>query len=273
MSNGRLCSQIQTPIRSISKGGELKRTITIATAIALLVGAAAALAATANLYTTSFAFSKGAGSAKSPKPISYSLTYTAVNSDNTKAAAVLKEIDTKIYGLTVAKKGFPTCSAKQIETKPKFNGNCPKGSEIASGRVNSLLGDPSLTKVSRIACNPYLAIYNGGNNTQWYFFYTKTANDCAGLTTGSTAPYEGFVSRQGKYLVTKVPLPPDISTQVAGKHNFYGSLIKESLTYPKIVVKGKALTNSVGCLKGKRPYSVTFTSTDGTKTVSGSAKC
>jgi hypothetical protein len=272
MSIGRLCSQIQTTIRSSPKGGELKRVIMIATAIALLV-AGVAYAATANNYTTSFSFPKGAGTAKKPKPFSYKLTYTATNSDSTKAAAVLKEIDTKIYGLTVAKKGFPTCSDKQIETKPKYNGNCPKGSLIASGRVNSLLGDPTLAKSNRVPCNPYLAVYNGGNGKQWYFFYTKSTNDCNGLTTGSTAPYEGFVSQQGKYLYTRVPLPPDISTSVANQRNFYGSLTKESLTWPNITVKGKALTNSVACQGKKRPWSVTFTSTDGKKTVSGSAAC
>ena len=64
-----------------------------------------------------------------------------------------------------------------------------------------------------------------------------------------------------------------MSTKVAGVPNFYGSLIKEVLTFKK----GFGTVPSVGCKDGKRPYSVAFTA-DGpsgkqTKTVTGSSKC
>ena len=79
-----------------------------------------------------------------------------------------------------------------------------------------------------------------------------------------------------------MPLPPYISTTVAGHHGLYGSLIKEKITWKKLTTKVKGKTvgyqASVGCLHGKRPWSVAFTADQRigakeTKTVSGSAKC
>ena len=52
---------------------------------------------------------------------------------------------------------------------------------------------------------------------------------------------------------------------MANQPNFYGSLIKETLNWSKvsIKVKGKTVFNnvSVGCQNGKRPWSITYTST------------
>ena len=59
-------------------------------------------------------------------------------------------------------------------------------------------------------------------------------------------PYPGFVKQQGKNQVTDVPLPPFVSTKVAGVPNFYGSLIKEVLTFKK------AAFNSLGGLQGRQ---------------------
>ena len=71
--------------------------------------------------------------------------------------------------------------------------------------------------------------------------------------------------QQGKYQVTNIPLPADISTRVANQPNFYGSLIKETLNWSKVSVKvkGKTVFNnvSVGCQNGKRPWSITYTAT------------
>jgi hypothetical protein len=69
---------------------------------------------------------------------------------------------------------------------------------------------------------------------------------------------------------------------VANQPNFYGSLIHEVLNFAKLTtkVKGKTVgaTASVGCLKGKRPYTITFTATTNgsnriTQSVKGSAPC
>ena len=151
--------------------------------------------------------------------------------------------------------------------------------------MNSELGDPSLTLSSRIACNPNLDVFNAGKGKLWFFFTTDAIHVCAGgaLHTGDTRPYPGTVKLQGKYLVTDVPLPDYVSTKVAGRTNFYGSLVNEQLKWFKVTkkVKGKTVgaQSSVACLKGKRPWTITFTSTPDAgrtkhvSTVSGSSKC
>jgi len=148
--------------------------------------------------------------------------------------------------------------------------------------ANDPIGGPTLAAPGT-ACNPDLAIYNGGGGTEWYFFTTPNATACAGLTTGQTLPYPGKVSQSGKNLVINVPLPPDVSTKVANHANLYGSLIKETVITKALSIKvhGKTVysTESVACKGSSRPYSVAFTAVPSagakgvTQTVKGSAKC
>jgi hypothetical protein len=249
----------------------------------LAVGATAAYGATAaNDYSgTNLTFAKGAGSKKKPLGISWKQTLAAKNTDPSKAAAVLLNIKIKIYGLASNAKQFPKCSGSQMVIK-KSDSFCPKASKFATGTVNSLLGDPTLSKSNRAPCNPNLDVFNAGKSKLWFFFTTHSALQCGGLTTGTTAPYLGTVKQQGKFQVTNIPLPPDISTRVANQPGLWGSLIHETLNWRKVSVKknGKTVFNtvSVGCKKGKRPWSVTYTATTNghdrqTSTVSGSSKC
>jgi hypothetical protein len=257
----------------------LRRKITIAVAIAMLVGASAAYAALNN-YTASFSFAGKAGSKAKPVAVGYSERYAAASTVPGDRAAVLTKIVTKVYGLTNDGKDFPKCSLALISKSPKFDGNCPKGSLIASGRVQSKLGDHTLAGPGA-PCNPYLHVYNGGQNVQNFFFYTKTGTDCLGLKTGASAPWQGTIKTSGGYAVETVPLPPDISTN-AGNTGLYGSLINETLTYSNSKTKAHGKTvgynQSVGCKSGKRPWSISFTAINGagaseTKAVSGSSKC
>jgi hypothetical protein len=263
----------------------LRRKIIILTALCTLLGAGAtaAVAATAsNTYSgTNMTFSKGSGSKSKPVGIGFKQTLAAKNTNPALAAAVLIHIKTKIYGLVSNAKNFPTCSnTKMIQLKSdKF---CPKASKFATGLVNSLLGGTTLNASMTFPCNPNLDVFNAGKGKLWFFFTTHTANQCGTLKTGDTAPYPGTVSQQGKYQVTDIPLPADISTRVAHQPGLYASLIHETLNWAKVStkVKGKTVFNnqSVGCLKGKRPWTVTFTATTNgsdrqTSTVSGSSKC
>jgi len=253
----------------------------IITVLCMFAGAAVAYAAGVNNYSGSkVTFGHGSGSKKKPVAIGFREHLVANNSDSSKAAAVLTDIRLKIYGMVSKAKYFPKCSGSQIEAAKNDN-VCPKKSKVATGLVNALLGDPSLSMSNRIPCNPNLDVLNGGQGVLWFFFTTHSATQCAGLTTGATAPYKGTVKQQGKWQVTDVPLPPDVSTRVANQPNFYGSLIKENLTFfnLKTKVKGKTvgINSSIGCKKGKRPYTITFTATtNGTnrikQSVSGSAK-
>jgi hypothetical protein len=260
----------------------LRRKVVVITTLCLLIGAAAAYAAGDNVYTgTSMTFAKGVGTSKKPIGITFKQALQATNVDSSKAAAVLINIKTRIYGLKNDSKDFPSCTAAQITTR-KADAFCPKQSKAAAGLVNALIGDSTLSQSSRLHCNPNLDVFNGGGNKLVFFFTTHSATQCAGLTTGSTAPYVGTISYQGKYQVTNIPLPPDVSTKVAGHANLYGSLVHEQLSWFKYskTVKGKKVysLSSIGCLHGKRPWSVTFTATTNgsdrqTGTVTGSSKC
>jgi hypothetical protein len=259
----------------------LRRKILVLTALLTLVGASAAYAAFNNYTGSKLTFSKGVGSKAKPVGVSFKEVLNAANTDPSKAAAVLTDIKVKIYGLVSNAKNFPTCSATKM-VNLKSDSFCPKKSKFATGSVNSLLGDPTLSKSNRVPCNPGLDVFNAGKGKLWFFFTANSPTQCAGLHTGDTAPYPGTVKQQGKYQVTDVPLPPDVSTKVANHADFYGSLIHQTLNWLKVTtkVKGKTVANneSTGCLKGKRPYSITFTATTNgsnreVKTVKGAFKC
>ncbi len=265
----------------------MRRTVTIAVAITMLVTAAAAYAAL-NTYTASYAFSGRAGSPKAPASVGYKVNYTAANVTSGYRAAPLIKIVSKVYGLSNNGQDFPKCSIATIDRSPKFNGNCPRGSLVASGRVDSLLGGTNLSTSTAAGgsagspCRPYLDVYNGGKNVQYFFFFVKTGTDCAGLKTGASAPWTGTISQQGKYSVESIPLPPDISTKAGNLNGVFGSLITESVTYGNLTkrVRGKTVpyNASIGCLHGKRPTSTTFTATNGagtteSRTVNYTANC
>jgi hypothetical protein len=197
-------------------------------------------------------------------------------------AAPLYNIKVTIYGVKLDAGKLPVCTdAKILANKGKPTGNCPNGSRIGNGLVNSLLGSGTNPSTSAgFACNPHLNVFNGGPKTQVFYFYTAHANDCGSLTTGSTAPYDGHISYSGGNAIVNIPLPPDISTKVAGQPNFYGSLIRETLNFPQ-KVNGKGYMVGVGCKHGKRPWSIQYKAQDysttgggtETQTISGKAPC
>jgi hypothetical protein len=256
----------------------LRRIIITGTALVVLAGAGAAYAAFNSYAGSNLKISKGAGSKVRPVALSMVETLKASAPAGDRAAP-LTDIKVVIYGVRLDVGKLPTCSDAKIEQKKTSpTGNCPKGSLIATGRVHALLG-PATTPSAAAStpCNPYLNVFNGGPKTQVFYFYTKHLGDCGSLTTGATAPYDGHISYKGATAVIDVPLPPDISTKVAGQPGLYGSLIAETLTYAKKVA-GRVYMAGVGCKKGKRPWSITFTATDygggsETQTVRGSSKC
>jgi hypothetical protein len=252
--------------------------------IAVLVGASVAYAASLNSYTAVLKFSSSKpGTAAKPVPLSYTETLTAKNNTSGEEAAPLVNITTTIYGMKTNLKDFATCSYTKIYTGPKFNLNCPKGSEVATGQVGSFLTNTSLSTSVAAACNPGLTVYNGGGNKEWFFF-TASGVQCGSLHTGDTQPYPGYVKQSGKNLVIDVPLPSFVSTAVAGHQGLIGSLVKEVLNVKALSTKVKGKTvysqESVGCQGSKRPYSVSYTavaepggSPSSSSVVKGSAKC
>jgi hypothetical protein len=257
----------------------LRRIIIIGAALAALVGAAAAYAATHyNNYTGSkLAITKGA----TGKALGMVETLKARAPAGDRPAP-LKDVKVKIYGVKLDVGSLPVCTdAKIQQKKTNPNGGCPAGSVIGNGPTHALLG-PSASPSSSpsagvVACNPYLHIFNGGKRTQVFYYYTRSATDCHGLTTGATAPFDGHISYSGGNVIIDIPQPPDVSTAVAGLPHYYSSLISATYTFPK-TNHGKVYMAATGCKAGKRPWSITITNQnyDGssdTQTVKGSSAC
>jgi hypothetical protein len=232
----------------------LRRLLIIGTALAVLGAAAVAYAATNyNIYTGSnLKISKAKTGALS---LVQTLKASAPAGDR---AAPLQDIKYKIYGVKLDAGKLPVCTDAKIESnKTNPNGGCSPGSVIGNGPTTSLLGSGSDPSASGTSCKPQLHTFNGGPKTQVLYFYTTGPNDCGTLKTGDTAPYDAHISYAGGYAIIDVPQPPDISTNVAGLPNFYGSLISATYTFGKRV-NGKAYMTSVACKHGKRPWSITF---------------
>ena len=264
----------------------MRRIVLIATTVGVLVAAGAAYAVTQiNTYTATVKVtSKAAGTAKKPAPIGYTLDLGA-NGTNGNRTAILEEIDTKIYGLAVDQKDFPTCSLTAI-ANAKNDTICPKGALVASGYIHAEVGNPKDFTTAATPCDPALDLWNSGKGKMTFFFVDTPAHNCngLGLKTGSTGPYPATVKTHGKYLDLDTPIPAFIGRPLG----LAGSLQVEHLvfTHQSKKVKGKTVQSlaSVACLGKKRPYSVSFTAnlpdpatglggTTQTATVSHTAPC
>ncbi|HZE05046.1 MAG TPA: hypothetical protein VE127_07475 [Solirubrobacteraceae bacterium] len=263
----------------------MRRLVVIATALAVLVGAVSAYAATGglNAYTAKIKFSPNkAGKGKAPAAIAFTEHYKA-DGTNGNRTAPLTGIKTKVYGIHVNPKGFPTCSQSKIANAHSDAG-CPKGALVATGAITAILGpvaDPSTSDPNQIPCNPILHAWNGGGGKLVFFFVDKAPNHtCGPIQTGAVPPFVGTAKTVGKNLVQNTPIPSYVSFPITGVE---GSLTSETLHYLKLTrkVHGKtvAYASSVGCKKGKRPYSVTFTAESSpgaapqSGTASGTQKC
>lgn len=258
----------------------MRRIVIIGTAIAVLASAAAAAAAL-NTYTATLTFTKGVGTPSKPVPIGFKQHEVAAGTNGNRTATLL-DIKTKIYGQVADGKDFPTCSLTKIGAAKNDTG-CPKGALVATGAITSVVGSATDLKAPGTACNPLLHVWNGGQGKLVYFFVDKApAHQCLGgaLTTGQVGPYPATYKRVGKSLVTDLPIPKYVDFPSPG---LVGSLLTSDLNWLKATrkVHGKtvAANASIGCQKGKRPYSMTFKAQLGVggpievKTIPGTAPC
>jgi hypothetical protein len=264
----------------------MRRIVFAVTALAALAVATAAFAASGsfNSYTGSTLGFKPnkAGSVASPAPMSITDNYVA-NGTNGNRTAPLTDILTKLYGVVVDQKDFPTCSLAQLSAAKNDTG-CPKGSLIATGTVRASIGPQATPTVAAgVPCFVILHVYNSGKGKVTFFFRTDATHVCfnGAITTGTVGPYQGTFTKHGKWLWLDVPIPTYVSFPLGAGH-VTGSLEAEHLTYFKMTrkVHGKtvAFQASTGCLHGKRPFALTFTATNfngvpGNTTVNGAVKC
>jgi hypothetical protein len=259
----------------------LRRIVVIATALAVLAAAVSAYAAGSglNTYKAKLKFSPN----KAKATLGFTQRYTAGGTNGNRTAP-LTNIKTTIYGLKPSMKGIPTCTQAQIAAAKSDTG-CPKGAMLGKGEITAVLGpanDQSATAPGLAPCDPLLHAWNGGHGKIVYFFVDQGPNHlCAGgaVPTGFVGPFTGTVKTVGKTLVMNTPIPQSVSFPLAGVE---GSLTSETLTWLKVTggrgVKAKTPIQSVGCKKGKRPYSVAFTAQEpggapSTQTVTGTQKC
>lgn len=261
----------------------MRRLVVIVTALAVLVAAASAYAAGGfNTYSAKINFSPNkAGSGRAPAAIGFTEHYKALGTAGNRTAP-LTDIKTTLYGVVTNTKAFPTCSATKI-ANAHSDSSCPHKALIATGGITATLGptsDQSQAAPGQAPCNPVLHAWNGGGNKVVFFFVDPSPTTCAGLTTGAVPPFVGTVKTVGKTLVMDTPIPAYVSFPITG---IEGSLTSETLHFLKstTTVKGKSVAAiaSVGCKKGKRAYSVTFSAENGpggqvqSGTVSGTQKC
>lgn len=260
----------------------MRRIALIVTAVGLLVAAAAAYAAGTDSYKGSgLKFSsKAAGTAKRPAPVSFTQDIKVTPGTPGNRTEVLSLITTKVYGLKVDGKDFPTCSPAKISSA-QTDTVCPKGAAVATGYITAQLGDSSNFSSAGQACNPLLDVWNNGQGKLSFFFVDAGAHQCLGgaLHTGQVGAWAATYKTAGKYLVVSVPIPKTVTYPVGG---LAGSLESEHLVWKSATakVKGKKVTSiaSVACQGKKRPFSMTFTAgypNQPTKatTVSGTAAC
>lgn len=255
----------------------MRRIVIIGSALAVLGGGAAAFAAgNFNNYTATQTFSpKSAGTAAKPSPLALTEHWTASGTGGHQAAPLIK-IVAKNYGLKIDSKDFATCTASKINAAGNgggWNKACPGGETgpalIGQGPVKAEFVNPNPPYNVVGQCDPYLYIYNGGNNTQVFFFteypYAPSKSySCLGghVTTGAAPAYNGTVSYSGKTEVLTIPLPPTVSNN-AGGTGLFASLLKLDVTYAKKTAKvhGKTVAygESIACQGTKRPYEFDFT--------------
>ncbi len=242
----------------------MKRIALAVTAVIALVAAGGAYAAIYT-YTASISFTGQAGTRSRPVPAGYTENLKVAGTDGNRAGVQLL-IKTRIYGLVEDGKDFPKCTVAMIGAA-QTDAGCPKAAEVATGDITATLGSATNFATPGSACDPDLHVWNAGQGKLTFFFVDTPTHQCLGgsIKTGGTPPYPATYKTQGKYLVLTVPVPDTINYPLGTTGGLVGSLESEHLTYFKRTrrVDGHtvAITSSIGCLHGTRPYSASFTST------------
>jgi hypothetical protein len=239
-------------------------------------GAAAVAAGSFNSYNATETFTPAVpGSPSHPVPGALAEHWIAKGTGGHPAAPLIK-IVAKNYGLKIDSKDFKTCTAATINNAGNskgWNKACPGGETgpalIGQGPVKAEFVNPNPPYNVVGQCDPYLYIYNGGNNTQVFFFteypYAPSKSySCLGghVVTGAAPAYPGKISYSGKTMILTIPLPPTVSNN-AGGTGLFASLLDLNVTYSKKTAKknGKTVAYgaTIGCQGSKRPYEFDFT--------------
>jgi hypothetical protein len=257
----------------------LKRfAIAIATVVVGLVAAGSAFAAVNN-YTASYTFSGAKATKAKPGKLSFKQTINVTAGTAGQRTGILHQITTQIDNVKVDVKGFPTCTASQINSAQNDTGCNPKA-KIASGYINAELGSASDPTAAGSACDPELDVWNGGGNKLIFFFVDEGSHQCLGgaLHTGQVPPWTATYKQAGANLDVTIPIPNTVDYPLGTSGGEVGSLSKEYLNWQSQSMNGTYDITSSAC-SGKRNYKFGFKASAIGSTaseagaVTGSAKC
>ncbi len=193
------------------------------------------------------AVSKGAGTKAKPVPISLKFTVETGTSDGTRPQG-WKEID--VFTPYVKSNGalFPKCDINKFSAAQNPNA-CPKGSQIATGKLTAVIGPASDFAPAGAPCKKDISIYNAGQG-KVIAYLSGPGADCAGV--GYQPPFPGTLKPSKNGTLLRVPIPPDTITRPLP--GVLGSSTSQTNLFKKLTVKKGGKTRgffeSVGCKKG-----------------------
>ena len=211
-----------------------------------------------------------AGTNKAPASFTGGFTFASDNGALRQAAPISYEWWWE--GVQGGLKGFPTCTAAQIDAA-QSDAVCPKNSLVgAVTRFEARLGPEGDGGVNFVDCKGKdVNFYNGGPRTiVWYAF--GPGDQCAGV--GYLAPFEMQLKKVGNSTHFFTALPRNVTNPLPG---IEGGLTKlPTLFFNKSAkIKGKKqfYFRSTTC-KGTRSFTFQLIDTEGTKTTtSTTGKC
>ena len=242
----------------------MRKVVALATAlVSLMVIAAVAYAQSQNnTYTVQSAVTPTKkGSKKKPTPVGVKFNYTVNEASGLQPAAV-KTYKIEFYGVRNRGGKFPKCTFQQI-SQAQSGDNCPAGSKIGSGTVQSTVyttGNPS--DPNAFPCTKSLSVYNSGEN-KGVLLLTGPGNKCAGVSQPFIIDAT-YVKGAGGAEALEFTVPPTVLHPIA-QLTVAVRNVQSTIKLVRRTIKKKkvGVYESVGCLGTKRPVKVTFTQEDG----------
>ena len=171
-----------------------KAILGLALTAAVAVGVMSMSQAATKTTVTATGSAKGA-TPKAPTPFTGSFVYNAFEENPALRAANPITFEWWWDGVQIGGKGFPTCTAAQIDAAQSDAG-CPKGSLV--GQVTALVAElgPESDRTQKITClGKDVRFYNSGpNSIVW--FVVGPGEQCAGVTY--LPPFETQLKKVGE---------------------------------------------------------------------------
>lgn len=243
--------------------------IAVVTALAAL-GIAAVAHAVTNTYTFSGSVSPSkAGTKKKPKPVGIKFTL-GVGETTGQRPATIKSVEIAIPNGKVNSKPFPKCTVATLTSSGPSG--CPKGSQVGSGRIQSVAGQSSDPADKSLGCLVDAKAFNAAGG-HLLLHVAAVPGQCA--IPGLQKTIDATLKTTGTTTKLAFTIPPDLVHPIAGVDNVPISIAGSVKKLTK-KVKGKKVPfiASTGCSGGKHVIKAKITLENGTvEQASGSVNC